>query len=166
MRVPKCYNLVGRGAGQQFAVRAESQGGYVDEWVRRQRALAREAAEAAKSADQAKKAAVAAARETASLTSSLRKLELLKRNADAEFASADKALATTKTDQAKARAEEQKEKATIKAAEAGTKLDIANPDSAKGKVFGAQSASVHADYLNAKFGSAASGITREKRKSA
>src|SRR6188768_82967 len=40
--------------------------------------LAREAAEAAKVADAAKKAAVAAPRETASLTASLRKLELLK----------------------------------------------------------------------------------------
>ncbi len=40
--------------------------------------LAREAAEAAKAADEAKKAAATAARETASLTASLRKLELLK----------------------------------------------------------------------------------------
>jgi L,D-transpeptidase catalytic domain len=65
--------------------------------------LAREAAEAAKAAVETKKAVATAARETASLTSSLRKLELLKRGADAEFASADKALAATKTDQAKAR---------------------------------------------------------------
>jgi hypothetical protein len=50
--------------------------------------LAREAAEAAKAAVETKKAAATAARETASLTSSLRKLELLKRSADAEFASA------------------------------------------------------------------------------
>src|SRR5207253_3213417 len=68
--------------------------------------LAREAAEAAKAAVETKKAAATAARETASLTSSLRKLELLKRSADAEFASADKALAATKTDQAKALAED------------------------------------------------------------
>ncbi|MGB7279333.1 MAG: L,D-transpeptidase family protein, partial [Pseudolabrys sp.] len=53
--------------------------------------LAREAAEAAKAADAAKKSAATAARETASLTTSLRKLELLKRSADAELASADKA---------------------------------------------------------------------------
>src|SRR5438128_10023897 len=59
--------------------------------------LVREAAEAAKTADGAKKAAATAARETASLTASLRKLELLKRSAEAELASADKAVATAKT---------------------------------------------------------------------
>src|SRR3954464_4046013 len=47
--------------------------------------LTRDAAEAAKVAVETKKAAATAARETASLTSSLRKLELLKRSADAEF---------------------------------------------------------------------------------
>ena len=52
--------------------------------------LAREAAEAAKAADEAKKAAATAARETASLTASLRKLELLKKRADAELASAER----------------------------------------------------------------------------
>src|SRR6185437_7842983 len=61
--------------------------------------LDREAAEAAKAAAETKIAAATAARETASLTSSLRKLELLKRSADAEFASADKALAAAKTDE-------------------------------------------------------------------
>src|SRR5205807_1313415 len=60
--------------------------------------LAREAAEAAKAANETKKAAATAARETASLTSSLRKLELLKKSADAELASADKTLAAAKTD--------------------------------------------------------------------
>ncbi|MGB8048550.1 MAG: L,D-transpeptidase family protein, partial [Pseudolabrys sp.] len=58
--------------------------------------LAREAAEAATAGVETKNAAATAARETASLTSSLRKLELLKRSADAEFASADKALAAAK----------------------------------------------------------------------
>src|SRR6202790_2811825 len=53
--------------------------------------LTREAAEAAKTADEAKKAAATAARETASLTASLRKLEWLKPRADAELAFADKA---------------------------------------------------------------------------
>jgi multidrug efflux pump subunit AcrA (membrane-fusion protein) len=72
-----------------------------------------------------KKAAAAAARETASLASSLRKLELLKRSADAEFASADKALAAAKTDQAKARAEDRRQKAAAKATEAVTQLDTA-----------------------------------------
>src|SRR5436190_2878023 len=68
--------------------------------------LGREAVDAAKSADEAKKAAATAAREAALLTASLRKLERLKKSADAELASADRALAAAKTDQAKARAEE------------------------------------------------------------
>jgi polar amino acid transport system substrate-binding protein len=36
-----------------------------------------------------------------------------------------------------------------------TKLDLTNANSAKGKVFGAQTSTIHADYLKAKFGSAA-----------
>src|SRR5262249_14254382 len=80
--------------------------------------LAREATAAATKADEAKKAAATAAREAASLTASLRKLEWLKPRADAELASADKALAAAKTDQAKARAEDLKQKAAAKAAEA------------------------------------------------
>jgi chemotaxis protein histidine kinase CheA len=87
--------------------------------------LTREAAEAARAAVETKKAAAAAARETASLTSSLRKLELLKRSADAELASADKALAGAKMDQAKARAEDRRQKAAAKATEAVTQLDTA-----------------------------------------
>src|SRR5690242_10254730 len=73
--------------------------------------LARQAAEAAKTADEAKKAAATAARETASLTASLRKLEWLKHRTDAELAFADKTLAAAKTDQNKERAEELKQKA-------------------------------------------------------
>src|SRR3954466_6553638 len=65
--------------------------------------LAREAVEAAKAADEAKKAAATAARETASLTASLRKLESLKKSADAALARAEKALDTAKTDESKAR---------------------------------------------------------------
>jgi L,D-transpeptidase catalytic domain len=87
--------------------------------------LAREAAEAAKTAEDAKKAAATAARETASLAASLRKLEWLKTRADAELAFADKALAAAKTDQAKVRAEDLKQKAAAKAAEVGTQLDTA-----------------------------------------
>jgi hypothetical protein len=90
--------------------------------------LVREAAEAAKTADEAKKAAATAAREAASLTASLRKLEWLRPRADAELAFADKALTAAKTDQAKARAEELKQKATARAAEAGTQLDRAKAD--------------------------------------
>src|SRR6187399_197522 len=86
--------------------------------------LAREAAEA----DEAKKAAATAARETASLTASLRKLEQLKARADAALASADKALAAAKTDQARTRAEEAKQKAAAKAAELGAQLETAMAD--------------------------------------
>ena len=95
--------------------------------------LARDAVEAAREADAAKKAAATTARETASLTSSVRKLELLKRRADAELAFADKALAAAKTDQAKAHAEELKQKAAPKAAEAETQFDTAKAD-AKSKL--------------------------------
>jgi lipoprotein-anchoring transpeptidase ErfK/SrfK len=95
--------------------------------------LAREAAEAAKKADEAKKAAATAAREATSLTASLRKLELLKPRADAELAFADKALAAAKTDQAKARAEQLKQKAAAKAADAGTQLHRVKAD-AKSKL--------------------------------
>jgi hypothetical protein len=102
-------------------------------------ALPREAAEAAKAADEAKKADTTAARETASLTASLRKLEWLKSRADAELAYADKALASAKTDQARARAEDLKQKAAPKAAEAGTQLDTARAD-AKSKLDAAAAA--------------------------
>src|SRR5262245_54250697 len=81
--------------------------------------LAREATEAVKAADEAKKAAAVAVRETAAFTASLRKLEWTKKNADAELAFADKVLAAAKTDQAKAQAEERKQKAALKAEEAG-----------------------------------------------
>jgi len=58
---------------------------------------------------------------------------LIKRSADAELASADKTLVAAKTDEAKARAEERKQKATAKAAEAETQLDTARAD-AKAKL--------------------------------
>jgi lipoprotein-anchoring transpeptidase ErfK/SrfK len=94
----------------------------------RAEALGREAAEAATAADEAKKAAATAAREAASLTASLKKLELLKKNADAQVAYADKLLVAAKTDQAKARAEDLKQKAAAKAADAATQLDAAKAD--------------------------------------
>src|ERR1700742_2696362 len=94
----------------------------------RAEALASEAAEAAEAADEGKKGAATAARETASLTASRRKLGALNPRANAELASADKTLAAAKTDQAKARAEDRKQKAALKAAEAGTRLDTAKAD--------------------------------------
>jgi hypothetical protein len=90
--------------------------------------LARAAAEAANTAGETKKAAATATRETASITASLRKLERLKKTADAQLAFADRALAAAKTDQAKAHAEERKQKADAKAAEAGTQFDTAKAD--------------------------------------
>ncbi len=101
--------------------------------------LAGEAEDAAATADEAKKAAATTARETASLTASVRKLEWLKTRADAELAFADKALAAAKTDQAKARAEEAKQKAAPKAFEAETQLETAKAD-AKSKLDAAAAA--------------------------
>ena len=94
----------------------------------RAEALAREAADAARTADETKKVAATTARETTSLTASLRKLEGLASRATAELAFADKALAAAKTDQARARAEDLKQKATLKAVEAGAQLDTARAD--------------------------------------
>src|SRR6187549_1051357 len=74
----------------------------------RAEALPREAAEAARTADEAKKAAAKAPRETAALTVALRKLEGLKKRADAELAAIDKAIAAAKTDEARVRAEDLK----------------------------------------------------------
>ncbi|HEX7923196.1 MAG TPA: L,D-transpeptidase [Bradyrhizobium sp.] len=91
--------------------------------------LSREAADAAKVADEAKKASVAATKEAALFTpASLRKLEKAKARADAELAFADKTLANAKTDQAKARAEDLKQKAAAKAAEATTQFEAAQGD--------------------------------------
>ena len=94
----------------------------------RAEALAREADEAAKTANEAKKLAAKAAREAASSKVTLRKPEGLKSAADADLAYAEKAVAAAKTDEAKARAEEQRLKAAAKASEAGTKLDTAKAD--------------------------------------
>jgi L,D-transpeptidase catalytic domain len=101
--------------------------------------LAREAAEAAKAANEAKGASATAARETATLRVSLRKLELSRTRADAELVLADKALAAAKTDQARARAEDLRQKATTKAAELGSRFDTANAD-AKSKLAAAAAA--------------------------
>jgi L,D-transpeptidase catalytic domain len=101
--------------------------------------LAREAAEAAKAAEEAKKAAATAARETAALAASLRKLEWLKSRADAELRSAERALTAAKTDQARARAENRRQKAAAKAAELETQLDTARAD-AKSKLDAAAAA--------------------------
>jgi L,D-transpeptidase catalytic domain len=85
--------------------------------------LAREAAEAARADDEAKRAATIAAREAATLAASLRKLELLRRRADAELASADEALIGARTDQTKVQAEDLKRKAARRAEELGKQFD-------------------------------------------
>ena len=124
-------------------------------------ALPREAAEAAKTADEAKKAAATAARETASLTSSLRKLQGLKTRADAELAYADKALAAAKTDQAKARAEDLKQKAAAKAADLGTQFDTAKAD-AKSKLDAAAAAKEAAKAAQTRKAEAANAASEAK----
>ncbi|MEO6603008.1 MAG: L,D-transpeptidase, partial [Polyangiaceae bacterium] len=88
----------------------------------------REAEEAAKTADEAKKAAATAVRESAPLAASLRRLERFKARVDAELVSTDKALAAAKTDQARAKAEDRKQKAAAKAAELGSQFDTAKAD--------------------------------------
>jgi len=95
--------------------------------------LAREADAAARTALEAKSAAAVAAREAAPLTASLRKLNGLKTHADAALALAEKVLAAAKADQAKARAEELKQKAAAKVAERQTQLDTAEAN-AKSKL--------------------------------
>src|SRR5690242_3356147 len=94
----------------------------------RAQALAREAADAAATADEAKRAATTAVREAASVASTLRKLEEVKKRADNELVYAEKVLAAARTDQAKAKAEELKQKTATKAADAATQLDAARAD--------------------------------------
>jgi L,D-transpeptidase-like protein len=82
----------------------------------------READDAAKALDEAKKASLAATRDTASLSLAVRKLEQARTRANTEVAYADKLAANAKTDQAKARAEDLKQKAAAKLADAETQL--------------------------------------------
>jgi lipoprotein-anchoring transpeptidase ErfK/SrfK len=91
--------------------------------------LAREAAEAARAEDEAKRVATLAAREAATLTASLRKLELSKRRADAEIASADNAPSGARTDQTRGQVEDLKrEGLKRRVAELGRQLDAANAE--------------------------------------
>jgi lipoprotein-anchoring transpeptidase ErfK/SrfK len=87
--------------------------------------LGGEADEAAQIAKKAKSAAVAAKREVASVTASLRKLEQQHKRAKAELAAAERRLAAAKNDQAKARAEDQQRKAAARAAELETQFEAA-----------------------------------------
>jgi len=85
--------------------------------------LSREAQEATKKAVEAKSAAAVAAREAAPVMALLRKLKGLKTDADAALALAERMLTAAKTDQAKTRAEELKQKAATRVAELQTQLD-------------------------------------------
>ncbi len=89
-------------------------------------ALAKEAAEADEIAKSAKTAAAAAPRAAAMAVLTRRRLELEKTVADAEFALADKALATAETDQAKAQDGGQMTAAKVE--ELASKLDSAKAD--------------------------------------
>ena len=86
---------------------------------------------------------------------------MLKSRADAELASADKALAAAKTDQAKARAEERKQKAAAKAAELATQLDTAKAD-AKSKLDAAAAAKDAAKAAETKKAAAAKAASEAK----
>jgi hypothetical protein len=119
--------------------------------------LAREAAEAARADDEAKRAATIAAREAATLTASLRKLELSKRRAEAELASADNALTGARTDQAKMQIEGLKRRAAelgkqldAVSAEAKQRLDVSNSamDAAKATEIKKADAARAADEAN------------------
>jgi hypothetical protein len=123
--------------------------------------LAGEAAKAAEAADEAKKASATATHEATSATASLRKLEALKKRADAELAYVDKTLATAKTDQAKAHAEELKQKAYTKAADATTQLDAAKAD-AKSKLDAAAGAKDAVKTAQAKKADTAKAATEAK----
>jgi hypothetical protein len=110
-------------------------------------AAAREAVAAARTAEEAKGAAAKAKRDAASLTVSLKKLELAQKRADAELAAADKMLAAAKTDQARAHAEDLKQKAAAKAAEASKQLEAAK---AEGKLDAAKATLEAAKAADAK----------------
>jgi hypothetical protein len=90
--------------------------------------LAREADEATKAAAAAKAAVATAKREAAAAPAAVRKLEYLKSRADAELAYAEKVLATAKTDEAKGKAEDVKQKAAAKVEGLRTQLEAAKVD--------------------------------------
>jgi lipoprotein-anchoring transpeptidase ErfK/SrfK len=123
--------------------------------------LARAADEAARTATEAKNVAAAAAREAAPLTASLRKLKGLKTSADAALARAEKTLDNAKTDEAKARAEELKQKAAARAADLQTQIDTAEAN-AKSKLDAAAAAQDAAKAAEAKQADAAKAAREAK----
>jgi hypothetical protein len=92
---------------------------------------------------------VTAARAAAPVAAALRKLQLLKTRADAEAVYADKVFLAAKTDQARTKADDNKQKAATKAADAATQLDAAKAD-AKTKLDAAATAKDAAKAAEAK----------------
>ena len=102
----------------------------IDAAPARAEAAGREADDAAKAAAAAKTALAAAKRDAAAAPAAVRNLKSLKARADAELAHAEKMLAAVNadprtTDQAKAKAEDVRQKAAAKAEALGTQLDAA-----------------------------------------
>ena len=91
-------------------------------------ALAAAAAEATRKADAARIAAATAQRETARAAMPVRALENLKARADAQLAAAEAALNAAASDEAKARAEDAKQKIAAHITELQTKLDAAKAE--------------------------------------
>jgi L,D-transpeptidase catalytic domain len=92
-------------------------------------AAAAEADEAARKADQARLAAIAASREAALASVSVRKVEILKLNAEAQLAAIERAIASAAAPEAKEQAEDAKAKVTaqigeIEAQLASTKVEL------------------------------------------
>jgi lipoprotein-anchoring transpeptidase ErfK/SrfK len=123
--------------------------------------LAGEADEAAKAAAAAKAALAAAKRVAAAATLAVRKLDYQKKRADAALAYADKVLAAAKTDEAKARDADAKQKAAAKVAELSTQLDAATAD-AKTKQDALAAAETAAQATEAKRVEAAKAATDAK----
>jgi L,D-transpeptidase catalytic domain len=91
-------------------------------------ALGSAADEAAKAAAAAKAVIAAAKHAAAAAAAAVRKLDYLKKRADAALAYAEKVLAAAKTDEAKARAEEARGKAAANAQQLASELDAAKAD--------------------------------------
>jgi hypothetical protein len=123
--------------------------------------LARAADEAARGASEAKNAAAAAAREAAPLTASLRKLKGLKTSADEALARAENALTAAKTDEAKTRAEELKQKAAARVEDLQAQLDTAEAN-AKSKLDATAAAQDAAKAAEAKRADAANAAREAK----
>jgi lipoprotein-anchoring transpeptidase ErfK/SrfK len=133
----------------------------IDAMPARADALARDADQAAQAAAAAKTTVAAAKRAAAAAPAAERKLEDLKRHADAELARAEKMLAAAKTDEARAMAEDARQKAAAKAEALPTQLDSARAD-VKAKQNAVAAAEADAKVAEAKRIKAASAATDAK----